>query len=73
MPVDKFGNEVSKKHTMKTTDGGVSIAYANQNNIRTDGESVITGNLDMSQNSIKNLKNPEDGGDAVTKDYIDKK
>ena len=55
----------------KTKDTGVSLTYINNNYIRSDGVSEITGNLNMASNTIENLGNPTKPKDAVTKEYVD--
>ena len=67
MPVDKFG----RMSDTKTRDTGVSLTYINNNYIRSDGTSEITGNLNMASNTIENLGNPTKPKDAVTKEYVD--
>ena len=67
MPVDKFG----RMSDTKTKDTGVSLTYINNNYIRSDGISEITGNLNMASHTIENLGNPTKPKDAVTKEYVD--
>ena len=67
MPVDKFG----RMSDTKTKDTGVSLTYINNNYIRSDGVSEITGNLNMASHTIENLGNPTNPKDAVTKEYVD--
>ena len=67
MPVDKFG----RMSDTKTRDTGVSLTYINNNYIRSDGISEITGNLNMASHTIENLGNPTKPKDAVTKEYVD--
>ena len=67
MPVDKFG----RMSDTKTRDTGVSLTYINNNYIRSDGISEITGNLNMASHTIENLGNPTNPKDAVTKEYAD--
>ena len=69
MPVDKFG----RMSDTKTKDTGVSLTYFNNNYIRSDGISEITGNLNMASHTIENLGNPTNPKDAVTKEYADTK
>ena len=69
MPVDKFG----RMSDTKTKDTGVSLTYINNNYIRSDGISEITGNLNMASHTIENLGNPTNPKDAVTKEYADTK
>ena len=58
MPVDKFGSEIRKRTVVGSTDGGISVAFAKKNYIHTDGESDITGNLNMALITIENFGNP---------------
>ena len=67
MPVDKFG----RMSDTKTRDTGVSLTYINNNYIRSDGTTEITGNLNMASHTIGNLGNPMKPKDAVTKEYVD--
>ena len=67
MPVDKF----RRMSDIKTKDTGVSLTYINNNYIRSDGNSRITGNLDMGGSTIENLGEPRKPKDAVTKEYVD--
>ena len=68
MPVDKFG----RMSDTKTKDTGVSLTYINNNYVRSDGNSRITGNLDMGGSTIENLGESRKPKDAVTKEYADK-
>ena len=67
MPVDKFG----RMSDTKTKDTGVLLTYINNNYIRSDGNSKITGILNMASHTIENLGNPTKPKDAVTKEYVD--
>ena len=67
MPVDKFG----RMSDTKTRDTGVSLTYINNNYIRSNGISEITGNLNMASHTIENLGNPANPKDVVTKEYAD--
>ena len=67
MPVDKFG----RMSDTKTKDTGVSLTYINNNYVRSDGGTPLTGSLDMSFNKLVNLHKPTEQYDAVTKDYVD--
>ena len=66
MPVDKFG----RMSDTKTKDTGVSLTYINNNYIRSDGISEITGNLNMASHTIENLGNPTNPKDAVTRNTL---
>ena len=67
MPVDKFG----RMSDTKTKDTGVSLTYINNNYVRSDGETPLTGSLDMRFNKLVNLHKPTEQYDAATKDYVD--
>ena len=67
MPVDKFG----RMSDTKTTDSGVSLTYINNNYVRSDGGTPLTGSLDMKGNIIYNVAEPVNQQDVVTKVYVD--
>ena len=71
MPVDKFGNEVRQRTTTVKSDEGISLNFANNTYIRLDGESDITGNLNMALRKIENLGEPTNPKDATSKEYVD--
>ena len=67
MPVDKFG----RMSDFKTKDTGVSLTYINNNYVRSDGETPLTGSLDMRGNTLYNIADPVNPQDVVTKVYVD--
>ena len=67
MPVDKFG----RMSDLKTKDTGVSLTYINNNYVRSDGETPLSGSLDMRGNTIYNVADPVNPQDVVTKVYVD--
>ena len=67
MPVDKFG----RMSDTKTKDTGVSLTYINNNYVRSDGDTPLTGSLDMRGNTIYNVADPVNPQDVVTKVYVD--
>ena len=67
MPVDKFG----RMSDTKTKDTGVSLTYINYNYVRSDGETPLTGSLNMRGNTIYNVADPVNPQDVVTKVYVD--
>ena len=67
MPVDKFG----RMSDLKTKDTGVSLTYINNNYVRSDGGTPLTGSLDMKGNTIYNVADPVNPQDVVTKIYVD--
>ena len=71
MPVDKFGNEIKHRGTTVKSDEGISLSFANRTYIRLDGESDITGNLNMALRKIENLGDPTNPKDATSKEYVD--
>ena len=68
MPVDKFGR---MSEDTKTTDSGVSLTYINNNYVRSDGGTPLTGSLDMKGNIIYNVADPVNPQDVATKVYVD--
>ena len=68
MPVDKFG----RMSDTKTKDTGVSLTYINNNYVRSDGGTPLTGSLDMRGNTIYNIADPVNPQDVATKEYADK-
>ena len=67
MPVDKFG----RMSDTKTTDSGVSLTYINNNYVRSDGGTPLTGSLDIKGNIIYNVAEPVNPQDVATKVYVD--
>ena len=67
MPVDKF----RRMSDTKTKDTGVSLTYINNNYVRSDGGTPLTGSLDMRGNTIYNVADPVNPQDVVTKVYVD--
>ena len=67
MPVDKFG----RMSDTKTTDSGVSLTYINNNYVRSDRGTPLTGSLDMKGNIIYNVAEPVNPQDVATKVYVD--
>ena len=67
MPVDKFG----RMSDIKTKDTGVSLTYINNNYVRSDGDTPLSGSLDMRGNTIYNVADPVNPQDVVTKVYVD--
>ena len=67
MPVDKFG----RMSDTKTKDTGVSLTYINNNYVRSNGETPLTGSLDMRGNTLYNVADPVNPQDVVTKVYVD--
>ena len=67
MPVDKFG----RMSDTKTKDSGVSLTYINNNYVRSDGGTPLTGSIDMKGNTIYNVADPVNPQDVVTKVYMD--
>ena len=62
MPVDKFG----RMSDAKTRDTGVSLTYINDNYIRSDGSTPVSGSIDMKINTLYNVANPENRQDVAT-------
>ena len=68
MPVDKFG----RMSEAKTKDTGVSLTYINNNYIRSDGGTPVSGSIDMRGNTLYNVSDPVNPQDVATKEYTDK-
>ena len=68
MPVDKFG----RMSDAKTRDTGVSLTYINNNYIRSDGSTPVSGSIDMRGNTLYNVPDPVNPQDVATKKYADK-
>ena len=68
MPVDKFG----RMSDAKTKDTGVSLTYINNNYIRRDGDTPVSGSINMNGNTLYNVSNPVNPQDVATKEYADK-
>ena len=68
MPVDKF----ERMSDAKTKDTGVSLTYVNNNYIRSDGTTPITGSIDMRGNTLYNVSDPVNPQEVATKEYADK-
>ena len=69
MPVDKFG----RMSDTKTKDTGVSLTYINNNYIHSDGNTPVTGSIDMRGNTLYNVSDPVNPQDVATKEYADTK
>ena len=67
MPVDKFG----RMSDAKTKDTGVSLTYINNNYIRSDGGTPVSGSIDMRGNTLYNVSDPVNPQDVATKKYAD--
>ena len=68
MPVDKFG----RMSDTKTKDTGVSLTYINNNYIRSDGTTPVSGSINMNGNTLYNVPDPVNPQDVATKEYADK-
>ena len=69
MPVDKFG----RMSDTKTRDTGVSLTCINNNYIRSDGTTPVSGSINMNGNTLYNVPNPVNPQDVATKEYTDNK
>ena len=67
MPVDKFG----RMSDTKTKDTGVSLTYINNDYIRSDGGTPLSGSINMNGNSLYNVSDPVNPQDVATKEYAD--
>ena len=68
MPVDKFG----RMSYAKTRDTGISLTYINNNYIRSDGGTPVSGSINMRGNTLYNVSDPLNPQDVATKEYADK-
>ena len=55
----------------KTKDTGVSLTYINNNYIRSDGSTAVSGSIDMRGNTLYNVPDPVNPQDVATKEYAD--
>ena len=55
----------------KTRDTRVSLTYINNNYIRSDGGTPVSGSIDMRGNTLYNVSNPVNPQDVATKEYTD--
>ena len=69
MPVDKFG----RMSDTKTKDTGVSLTYINNNYIRSDGTTPVSGSINMNGNTLYNVPDQVNPHDAATTEYADNK
>ena len=67
MPVDKFG----RMSDAKTRDTGVLLVYINNNYIRIDGSTPVSGSINMNGNTLYSVSDPVNPQDVVTKEYAD--
>ena len=55
----------------KTKDTGVSLTYINNNYIRSDGTTPVSGSINMNGNTLYYVPNPVNPQDVATKEYAD--
>ena len=67
MPVDKFG----RMSDTKTKDTGVSLTYINNNYIRSDSTTPVSGSINMNGNTLYNVSDTVNPQDVATKEYTD--
>ena len=67
MQVDKFG----RMSDAKTRNTGVSLNYINNNFIRSDRSTPVSGSIDMRGNTLNNVSDPVNPQDVATKEYAD--
>ena len=67
MPVDKF----ERTSDAKTRDTGVSLTYINDNYIRSDGGTPVSGSINMNGNTLYNVSDPVNPQDVAPKEYAD--
>ena len=68
MPVDKFG----RMSDAKIRDTGVSLTYINNNYVRRDGGTSVSGSINLNGNTLNNMGDPLNPKDVATKEYADK-
>ena len=56
----------------KTRDTGVSLTYINNNYIRGDGGTSVSGSINMNGNTLYNVPDPVNPQDLASKEYVDK-
>ena len=69
VPVDKF----RRMSDTKTRDTGVSLTYINNNYIRSDGTTPVSGSINMNGNTLYNVPDPVNPQGVATKEYADKR
>ena len=52
----------------KTRDTGVSLTYINNNYVRSDGGTPVSGSKDMRGNTLYNVSNPVNPQNVATKE-----
>ena len=55
----------------KTRDIGVWLIYINNNYVRSEGSTPISGSIDMRGNTVYNVSDPVHPQDVATKEYAD--
>ena len=55
----------------KTRDTGVSLPYINNNYVRSDGSTPVTGSIDMKGNTLYSVSDPVNPQAVTTKEYAD--
>ena len=56
---------------VKTRDTGVSLTYINNNYIRSDGSTPVSGSINMNGNTLYNVSDLVNPQDVATKKYVD--
>ena len=56
----------------KTRDTRVSLTYINNNYIRSDGSTPVSGSIDMKGNTLYNVSDSVNPQDVARKKYADK-
>ena len=71
MPVDKFGR-ADYRETSLIEDASVSsVEGINEIFLRRDGRNTVIGTIDMTENTLINLRNPVLNHDVATNIYVD--
>ena len=63
----KFG----RMSDAKTRDTGVSLTYINNNYIRSNGNTPVSGSINMNGNTLYNVSDPVNPQYVATKEYAD--
>ena len=67
MHVDKFG----RMDDVKTSNDGASLAYINNNFLREDLTTTVTGSTNMAGYTLFNVSDPVNPQDVVTRNYVE--
>jgi len=71
MPVDKFGRAEYRETSLIEDAPVSSVEGINETFLRRDGRNIVIGTIDMTGNTLINLRNPVLNHDVATKIYVD--